>query len=448
METTDAGLVFDLPPFTIPTSLTPESVPWVVAAVILLLIVALRYKIWRGWRQRFNLFRRTEKPLLKAIGWISILVSPIWIALIFLVFFSIWMLAVSFGESIGVESMRWHVLAIVGMIAALGGLLSMPLVIMNAFHAERRTRATEESYLTDRISQAVEKLGAERVVWRDNKQSSEPNLEVRMGALYLLERIAKDSPRDHVPITETICAYIRENANRPYIDLDTTAQNELAAAKRLKIKRSELDASDKAACLTYAVPRADVQAAATIIGRRSLDALEVEMAEKYVLDLRGVHLDRIDWSNANLAHAILDGASLNGASLCVTNLRGARLKDASLNGADLFKANLTEAWLSGARLSNAWLDWAILHGSQLSLAKFQNTNFSATELNYAAVKNADFTDAKHLDQQQLEETVGDGSTILPVNILMPRSETWTDKVLPSETFFSLWRNVKKQAGLT
>ena len=448
METTDTGLVFDLPPFTVPTSLSPESVPWVVAAVILLLIVTLRYKLWRGWRRRFNLFRRTEKPLLKAIGWISLLVSPIWVALIFLVFFSIWMLAISFGDSIGVESMRWHVLAIVGMIAALGGLLSMPLLIMNAFHAERRTRATEESYLTDRISQAVEKLGAERVVWRDNKQSSEPNLEVRMGALYLLERIAKDSPRDHVPITETICAYIRENANRPYIDLDTTAQNEVAAAKRLKIKRSELDASDKAACLTYAVPRADVQAAATIIGRRSLDALEVELAEKYVLDLRGVHLDRIDWSNANLAHAIMDGASLNGASLCVTNLCGARLKDASLEGADLFKANLTEAWLSGARLSNAWLDWAILHGSQLSLAKFQNANFSATELNYAAVKNADFTDAKHLDEQQLAETVGDGSTILPVHILMPRSETWTDKVLPSETFFSLWRNVKKQAGLT
>ena len=99
--------------------------------------------------------------------------------------------------------------------------------------------------------------------------------------------------------------------------------------------------------------------------------------------------------------------------------------------------------MSGARLSNAWLDWAILHGPQLSLAKFQNANFSATELSYA-----DFTNAKHLGEEQLAESVGDASTILPVNILMPQTETWTDKVLPSETFFSPRRSVKKQAGLT
>lgn len=448
MENTDQGLVFDLPPFTIPTSLNSDTAPWVIGAAVLVLIIALRYKVWRGWKRRLSLFRQTEKPLLKLIGWLSVLVSPLWVALIFLVFFSIWQLATTFGQAIGVESMRWHVLAIVGMIFALGGLLSIPLLVMNAFHAERRTRATEESYLTDRIAQAVEKLGSERIVWKDNKQSSEPNLEVRMGALYLLERIAKDSPRDHVPITETMCAYIRENANGPHIDEAKTRENERAAAKRLKIKIADLEPSDKAACLTYAVPRADVQAAATIIGRRSLDAIDLEVREKYVLDLRGVHLDRIDWSNANLANAIMDGASLNNASLCVTNLRGARLKDASLEGADLFKANLTEAWMSGAKLSNAWLDWAILHGSQLSLAKFQNANFSATELSYAAVKNADFTNAKHLGEEQLAESVGDASTILPVNILMPQTPTWTDKVLPSETFFSLWRSVKKQAGLT
>ncbi len=67
--------------------------------------------------------------------------------------------------------------------------------------------------------------------------------------------------------------------------------------------------------------------------------MEIETKEEYVFDLRGVHLDRTNWSNANLAYAIIDGASLNGATLCVTNLQGARLKDASVEGADLLKAN-------------------------------------------------------------------------------------------------------------
>lgn len=448
MEETNAGWVLDLPPVTLPNQITGQTLPYVVGAALIALILVLRYKPWRGWGRRLNLFRRTEKPLLKFIGWASVLVSPLWLALIALVFFSLWKLATTLGAAGSVEGMRWHVLAIVGMIAALGGLLAVPLLIMNAFHAERRTRASEESYITDRIGQAVEKLGSERIIWREGYQESEPNLEVRMGALYLLERIAKDSPRDHVPITETICAYIRENAAKPHLDAEATAANEAAAAQRLRIDVTELSAADREACREFAVPRADIQAAATVLGRRNRDAMELERREKYVMDLRGVHFDRVDLSHANFANAILDGASLVGASLCVADLKGSRLKDAVLVGADLFKANLTEAWLSGADLSNAWLDWAVLHGSQLSLAKFQNANFSAAELSYAAVKNADFTNAKHLDESQLAESVGDGSTILPTDLIAPQSATWTDKVLPSDTFANLWRNAKRQAGLT
>ncbi|MEM6620365.1 MAG: pentapeptide repeat-containing protein, partial [Pseudomonadota bacterium] len=423
MDTDTEGWVIDLPPLTLPSTLSPEALPWVVAAVLLALILLLRYRPWQGLWRRVNLFRRTEKPLLKLIGWLSVAVSPLWLALIALVFWSIWQLVITFSEAGSVESVRWHVLAIVGLIAALGGLLAVPLLIMNAFHAERRTRASEESYLTDRIAQAVERLGAERIIWRAGIQESEPNLEVRMGALYLLERIARDSPRDHVPITETICAYVRENAAKPHLDTDATREKERAAARRLRIDVEVLNAAERNACVTYAVPRADIQAAATILGRRDLDARMLEKSERYVMDLRGVHLDRIDWSHANLADAILDGASLIGASLCVSDLKGARLKDAALDEADLFKANLTEAWLSGASLRGAWLDWAVLNGAQLSLATFQGANFSAAELSYAAVKSADFSGAKHLEPSQLAQSVGDGSTILPGDVIAPKSAT-------------------------
>mgnify|MGYP007079446250 CR=1 FL=1 len=103
MEKTAEGWVINLPSFTIPNSLTAENVPWVVAAAVILLVILLRFKIWRGWRRRMNFFRRTEKPLLKAIGWLSVLVSPLWLALIALVFFSIWKLATSFDDAIGID---------------------------------------------------------------------------------------------------------------------------------------------------------------------------------------------------------------------------------------------------------------------------------------------------------------------------------------------------------
>ena len=35
---------------------------------------------------------------------------------------------------------------------------------------------------------------------------------ITVGAIYALERIAQDSERDHIPVMETLCTYIRENA--------------------------------------------------------------------------------------------------------------------------------------------------------------------------------------------------------------------------------------------
>ncbi len=38
------------------------------------------------------------------------------------------------------------------------------------------------------------------------------NLEVRLGGIYALERIARDSPKDHWTIMEVLTAYVRENS--------------------------------------------------------------------------------------------------------------------------------------------------------------------------------------------------------------------------------------------
>ncbi|GEM_PF-3813158 len=47
--------------------------------------------------------------------------------------------------------------------------------------------------------------------WSDFQQTL-PNLEVRIGSLYALERISQDSHRDYLQILEIICAYVRENS--------------------------------------------------------------------------------------------------------------------------------------------------------------------------------------------------------------------------------------------
>ena len=71
----------------------------------------------------------------------------------------------------------------------------------------RRVRATErtvevaqEQQITERFTRAIEQLG--------NEQS----MSMRLGGIYALERIAKDSERDHWQVMEVLTAYVRENA--------------------------------------------------------------------------------------------------------------------------------------------------------------------------------------------------------------------------------------------
>jgi hypothetical protein len=74
-------------------------------------------------------------------------------------------------------------------------------------------------------------------------------LAVRLGGLYALERIAKESPADQESICAVLCAYVRT---------PPTSQPELGAGS----KQAE---GDRRARLSSRAP--DVQAAMSILGR-------------------------------------------------------------------------------------------------------------------------------------------------------------------------------------
>ena len=66
----------------------------------------------------------------------------------------------------------------------------------------RQVAVAEQGHVTDRFTKAIEQLGSD-------------NLAVRLGGIYALERIAKDSKRDHWTIMEVLTAYVRQNAPWP-----------------------------------------------------------------------------------------------------------------------------------------------------------------------------------------------------------------------------------------
>ena len=190
----------------------------------------------------------------------------------------------------------------------------------------RRTAAlTEQGQVTERYTKAIEQLGSDK-------------LDIRIGGIYALERIANDSARDHPTVTEVLTTFIREH---------TTSEASLPAGEPDPLAR----------------PAADIQAALTVIARRTREH------DTRQLDLSGVYLSGVDLSGANLAGANLAGANLAGANLTGANLTSAFLLYADLTYADLTDANLSSADLTFANLINANLAGTDLTGADLTEAK-------------------------------------------------------------------------------
>src|SRR5664280_1973712 len=87
--------------------------------------------------------------------------------------------------------------------------------------AQESVRISQEGQITDRFSKAIAQLG-------ETDSKGNPKLEVRLGGIYALERIANESERDHWPIMEVLCTYVRENAPRK--PQDPTQKNQAPAA--------------------------------------------------------------------------------------------------------------------------------------------------------------------------------------------------------------------------
>jgi hypothetical protein len=190
----------------------------------------------------------------------------------------------------------------------LGGLAVVAGAVVGVLNLVFTQRVQWRAQVTERFTRAIDQLGSEK-------------LDVRIGAVYALEQIARDSAELHWPIMEVLTAYLREHA-APGSDVEKSADTE---------KR----------------PPADHQAIATVIGRRRSERDPAE----HQLDLRGTTLPGVEWSGADLVRAILHGAHLEGAILV-----GARLERAIFRGAHLERAILAEACLERANLIGAHLE--------------------------------------------------------------------------------------------
>ena len=121
------------------------------------------------------------------------------------------------------------------------------------------------------------------------------------------------------------------------------------------------------------------------------------------VDFYGAHLEGASFLEVDLDQSSFDKASLNDSSLVRATARGTSFEDSELNGADLSGSNL-----EGADFVRASLNAASLSSSELSGAKFLGAKLSGANLSSASIFGASFNCA-NLSSAMLKNSAISGS---------------------------------------
>jgi uncharacterized protein YjbI with pentapeptide repeats len=222
-------------------------------------------------------------------------------------------------------------------------------------------KLTQQRLMTERFSRSTELLASrERVT--------------RIGAIYALERIAKDSAQDHGTIMELLSSYVLEKS------------------PNLSPREEQQDID------------IDVQSALIVIGRRSVQQDQLRQIN--------INLSRINATGAGLSQSKFNDAMFVGSQLAYVSFVSAALKRSSFWNANLNEANFAYADLSEADFKEA----------NLSNAEFEAANLSNATFKEANLYNADFSKAKNLTKEQLTVAKLCKTKLPPKMTLMPNRD--------------------------
>ncbi|WP_234375023.1 MULTISPECIES: pentapeptide repeat-containing protein [unclassified Streptomyces] len=238
-------------------------------------------------------------------------------------------------------------------------------------------RAAQEGYVTDRFSRAVDQLGSDK-------------LDVRIGGLHALWRIAEQSARDREAVISIQAAYLRTHLPWPPAGPGSPA--------------ADAPINDIAPLETRS---ADAQVALTALGvlcqHREQSWVNLSITDLRRADCDGLWFPEVNFDRAcreaagfyraNLTQASLISVNLRHADLTTAILRRARcvlsdLRAAKLVQTDLRDADFTETDLREANLRKADAQGAVFHRADLRMADLRGTDLSTAELGEARLTGA------------------------------------------------------------
>ena len=325
--------------------------------------------------------------------------------------------------------------------------------------AERTVEVAQEGQITERFTRAIDQLGSDKV-------------PIRLGGIYALERIARDSGKDHWQVMQVLMDCVPrkpepdnqtgEDLPKQPVSSDIQAILEVLGRlntkhdepwARLNLRKADLRRMDlRATNLAWAIlVEADLRGA--ILDRANLQGANLAIADVRGTwlsksDLREAKLNLADFRGADLTKADLKGANLNGANFMWGPLsyiggrlestvpgssdhrtqfvgakfKGATVRNAYFQGADLTDANFEGADLTGSRFQRAFV--LLADNSSYDNPSFNTVltraNFCRADMTGADIRHTDLGDALGLTQAQIDSAISDGTTKLPGHLFAGR----------------------------
>ena len=345
------------------------------------------------------------------------------------------------------------------LLSASLGAIGIPLFIWRTIIAAQQSETARDRSYTELFTKAVEQLGTDKlsIEYEEDgdgkfvkRETYVPNIEVRIGAIFALERIMHDSDKDAPAILETLAAYVRENCGvseiaceAPKYNSDQPIENWIEELKKYvgandAPHSNSLIARTRSLRKNSRVNRADIETALKVLGRRPMHyknpknfcSPDTRLLDLSFLNLQGWALNRFDLSYCNLSECKLQGADLRNALLVGSDLRSAKLNGANLQyaileytnfafaeliGVDVRSAYSQGAILVGAKLQCANIEGAQMNGADLSGISMQGTNASKAQLNRV---NLSFAKMQHsnLSQAELSDAILSSATLEEANL--------------------------------
>ncbi|UWQ47248.1 pentapeptide repeat-containing protein [Leisingera aquaemixtae] len=369
-------------------------------------------------------------------------------------------------------AVRFALVRLAAMTATLGAVAALPFTLIRLRLAREANNTAKQGQITDRINKAVEGLGSEKTVKLEGNEWTEPNLEVRIGALISISKTAKDNSEYLLSIIELISAYIRENSKS---ESDHKVRPDIQVSLNLLFSKLAGN-TPLIECIELLHPDYQIDLSNTNLKKANLRTCNLKR-----VNLTGSKLDGADLRHADLSHsscwktsfqfARMDPVDLTAGNFLMANFNKSQLSGSKIVGAVASRANFSDTVMKSALLVSSRFNQSNFERANLSKSKVLNTRFTNTNLNDAKlidshVENCTFENCEvknfNLSKSKIEETTLYRIEVSEVRNLHRKQFTgmlhykcksstlgqtwkkeWENRRIPGKDFFQTQENLRK-----